>query len=91
VEVHGETRPDKVVLTIQDRGVGIPEEEMHRVFERFFRASTATGVAGTGIGLHVAREIVRMHGGDLTLNSRMGEGTSVHLTLPYDDQQQAAE
>ncbi|CDP51510.1 integral membrane sensor signal transduction histi dine kinase [Devosia sp. DBB001] len=91
VEVHGETRPDRVVLTIQDRGVGIPEEEMHRVFERFFRASTATGVAGTGIGLHVAREIVRMHGGELTLDSRMGEGTSVHLTLPYDDQQQAAE
>lgn len=91
VHVVGETREDVVVLTVKDLGVGIPEEELPRVFERFFRASTATGVSGTGIGLHVAREIVRMHGGELTLSSRMGEGTAVHLTLPHDDQQQAAE
>lgn len=91
VQVHGEVRENAVVLTVTDNGVGIPAEELPQVFGRFFRASTATGIPGTGIGLHVAREIVRMHGGDMTVTSRMGEGTAVNLTLPHDDQQRAAQ
>lgn len=73
---------DAVTLAVRDRGVGIPEDELPRIFDRFFRARTAAGFQGTGLGLHVAREIARMHGGDISIASREGEGTTATLHLP---------
>lgn len=73
---------DGVLCSVADRGVGIPDDEVPRLFERFFRARTATGVAGTGIGLSLSRELARLQGGDIAVATREGEGTTVTLRLP---------
>ena len=57
-------------------------DEPPRLFERFFRPRTASGIAGTGIGLAFARHIVRLHGGDITVESREGEGSTFTVRLP---------
>ncbi len=69
-------------LSVRDEGVGIPADELDRLFERFFRASTSTGVAGTGIGLHMVKALVDLHGGAIDVTSEVGNGTTFSLTLP---------
>ena len=73
-----------VTLTVADTGIGIPEEERGRLFERFFRASTAvrSGIRGTGLGLAVTRTIVEAHGGTITAAPRDGGGTVFTVRLP---------
>ncbi|KKB80838.1 hypothetical protein VW35_01140 [Devosia soli] len=70
-----------VSIAVTDYGVGIPVSEQGRVFERFFRASNATTVKGSGIGLYTARQIARLHGGDITVASSPGE-TTFTMSLP---------
>ncbi len=71
-------------LVVTDTGVGIPVEEQALLFSRFFRASTATrrAIPGTGLGLWIARAIVEQHGGTISLESQVGEGTRVTVSLP---------
>jgi signal transduction histidine kinase len=70
------------VVTVQDQGVGIPADELPHVFTPFFRAATARGIAGTGIGLWGAKAIVAQHGGTIDLASTVGVGTTVALRFP---------
>jgi signal transduction histidine kinase len=70
------------LVTVQDQGVGIPAGELPQVFTPFFRAATAQGIAGTGIGLWGAKAIVAQHGGAIDLASTVGVGTTVTLRLP---------
>jgi len=72
------------VLEVEDTGVGIPEEEQERVFERFFRSTTATrqAIPGTGLGLVIARAIAEAHGGRITVRSRPGNGSCFRVELP---------
>ena len=71
-------------LTVADTGLGIPENEVPRLFERFFRgaASRARGISGTGLGLAICKEILDRHGGRITASSRAGEGSSFTIWLP---------
>ena len=66
----------EVSTSVTDTGIGIPPEEQERLFERFFRASTAheQGIAGTGLGLAILHSIVERHGGAITLTSEPGRG-----------------
>ena len=73
---------DGSVGVVRDAGVGIPAGEIERVFTPFYRASTARGVAGTGLGLAGARAIVAQLGGTIALESALGVGTTVTITLP---------
>ena len=73
--------PD-AVLTVTDTGVGIPASELPHVFERFWRGRAAAGTSGSGIGLAIAAELARAHGGTLTAASQPGKGTTLTLTLP---------
>lgn len=77
---------DDVVLAVSDTGMGVPAAEQRRLFDRFFRASSAQerAIEGTGLGLTIARAIVDAHGGAITFTSVEGEGTTfrVHLPLP---------
>ena len=78
------TRQDgaDAVLTVSDTGIGIPAAELPHVFERFWRGQAAAGTSGSGIGLAIAAELARAHGGTLTAASRPGKGTTLTLTLP---------
>jgi two-component system phosphate regulon sensor histidine kinase PhoR len=70
-------------LDVSDTGIGIPEGEQERVFERFFRGSNARGTyAGLGVGLYIAHTIVDQHGGRIWLESERGMGTTCHVALP---------
>lgn len=73
-----------VAIEVRDRGPGIPAEEHERLTERFFRASTAGGVPGTGLGLTIASELVQRHGGHLEVDSAPGEGAAFRILLPRD-------
>jgi two-component system sensor histidine kinase BaeS len=77
----GQDGPD-AVLTVTDTGVGIPASELPHVFERFWRGQAAAGTSGSGIGLAIASELARAHGGTLTAASQPGKGTTLTLTLP---------
>ncbi len=77
-------REDKVWCSVQDNGIGIPEKDVERVFERFYRVDKARSreSGGTGLGLSIAREIVTRHDGEICLKSKLGEGTVITMTLP---------
>ena len=76
--------PYTVTLSVRDNGPGIPEAELARVFEPFYRleASRNRATGGTGLGLGIARNIARAHGGDLQLLNRTEGGLEARLTLP---------
>jgi len=76
---HGTAR-----ITVIDHGLGIPPEQMHRLFTRFSRLVTPENshISGTGLGLYLSRELARLHGGDITARSTPGGGASFVLTLP---------
>jgi len=75
---------DEAHCAVADAGIGIAADEMPMLFERFYRASTAAGTPGTGIGLNLARNLARLQGGDVTAVSREGEGSifTLHLRRP---------
>ncbi len=73
-----------VVIAVRDQGVGIPEKEIKKLFSRFFRASTSSGIAGTGIGLHLVKQLVEMHGGSISVTSIAGQGTTFTIRLPME-------
>jgi two-component system, OmpR family, sensor histidine kinase BaeS len=78
------TRQDgpNAVLEVEDTGVGIPADELPRIFDRFWRGQAAAQTSGSGIGLAIAAELAWAHGGTLTAVSQPGEGTRLTLTVP---------
>ena len=85
VGVGVETDPSTVRVEIADQGIGIPEDELERMFERFFRARTARSarIGGTGLGLAITHAIVEKHGGHIRVESSEGEGTTFVVELPH--------
>jgi signal transduction histidine kinase len=81
------TAGDEVAIAVRDQGPGIPPEEQSRIFERFYRApGSAAGATGLGLGLYIVHEIVRAHGGRLTLESAPQQGSTFTVFLPRDAQ-----
>jgi len=84
VEVRLLERSSRVRLEVADTGIGIPDEDKARLFERFFRASSATErhIQGTGLGLYIACAIAEAHGGTIDVESELGRGTTFCVELP---------
>jgi PAS domain S-box-containing protein len=79
---------EDVLLTVSDRGIGIPTEAQSRLFDAFFRAHNAANVPGTGLGLVVVKRCVELHGGTISIQSSEGQGTTVSVRLPLCRQSQ---
>ncbi|HEV8461904.1 MAG TPA: HAMP domain-containing sensor histidine kinase [Gaiellaceae bacterium] len=75
-------RDETIHIEVADSGVGIPEDEVDRLFERFFRASTGLNAQGTGLGLSILQSIVQVHGGSVSVRSELGVGTTFEVDLP---------
>jgi signal transduction histidine kinase len=82
VDVTLKATGDKLNVTFSDHGIGIPETEIEKVFEPFFRGSNTHHVQGTGIGLPLVKQIIRNHNGSIQLTSDVGKGTKILITLP---------
>lgn len=84
VRFKAEATEDSFTMRVEDTGFGISEEELPKIFDKFFRSDNEAvrDVEGTGLGLSMAREIARLHGGDIAVESKLGEGSAFTLTLP---------
>jgi two-component system, OmpR family, sensor kinase len=82
ITVRVDDEGDSVALAVSDTGVGIPEDELPLVFERFYRADSARAEEGVGLGLSIARQIAEAHGGTIRARSRVGEGSTFVFLLP---------
>ena len=84
IELKAFREKDAVVFKIKDSGIGIPKAEQEKVFSKFFRAKNAVSfqTSGSGLGLYVAKNIVEKHGGEISLESEEGAGTTVAFSLP---------
>ena len=82
VMLRVEHEDDQVVLTVEDQGIGISAEEQARIFDPFYRGHNVGVIRGTGIGLSIVKEIVDQHHGTIRLDSEIGRGTTVTISLP---------
>ncbi len=84
VRVVAGTDDEAVIINVVDQGVGIPARDLDRVFERFYRVDRARSrdTGGTGLGLAIVRHVANNHGGDVSVRSREGEGSTFSLRIP---------
>lgn len=81
VQVMSIVEEGKFTITIKDNGIGISEEDQQHLFERFFRASNATNIQGTGLGLHIVAKYAELMDGEITFESRLEEGTTISISF----------
>jgi signal transduction histidine kinase len=89
VRITADTEDEFVRFSIEDTGLGIPQEYLPKVFDRFFRVPRDNQSAGAGLGLAIAKEIVEAHGGTITVHSKEGEGSQFSFTLQRADQRRS--
>lgn len=82
--VHLSNNKNEIILTVEDNGRGIPEPEKERIFERFYRVnkSSSRDSGGTGLGLSIVKHGVNLLGGNIELESKLGEGTLIKVRIP---------
>ncbi len=82
IEVDASVVSGDIVVAVSDRGIGIPPDDLGRLFERYRRGSNVSGIVGTGVGLYLVKMAVDMHGGRVDVESREGEGSRFTVRLP---------
>ena len=84
ISISSTSTAEEIVVNVSDTGIGIAEEDAQRVFDKFYRCGGKGNdeVPGSGLGLYITRQIMRLHGGDVTVSSRLAEGTQFSITIP---------
>jgi PAS domain S-box-containing protein len=85
IRITVESGPESIHIEIEDRGIGIPEEDQQNIFDRFYRARNSGNIQGTGLGLNIVRKYIELMNGSVSFVSRMGEGTVFHVHLPANE------
>ena len=81
IELVTEATESKLILSVQDHGIGIPEEDIHNLSKRFFRSSNVTNIQGTGLGLHIVSKYAELMNGIINCESKLGKGTTFTVTF----------
>lgn len=76
---------EQAIFQVKDQGIGIPQEDIEKLFESFRRASNVSNIPGTGLGLAIVKKCVDLHGGEITMHSELGVGTTFTVTLPLNN------
>lgn len=82
ITVNCQLSDEKMLFSVQDTGIGIPAEDLTRIFERFYKTDRARSSGGTGLGLAIARHLVGAHGGQIWAESDEGQGSTFYFTVP---------
>jgi PAS domain S-box-containing protein len=82
ISIHGKASGNKAVVSVTDQGIGISTEDQQHLFTSFFRGTNATNIQGTGMGLHIVKRYVDLLGGQIKVQSKLNEGTTVTFTIP---------
>jgi signal transduction histidine kinase len=82
IRVSGAVDVKQVTIEIQDQGIGIPEKDINRLFERYSRGGNVSGIVGSGIGLYIVKTVLELHNGDITVESKEGHGSRFIVRLP---------
>ncbi len=83
MRVAATDRADHVLVSIADQGIGMSKDQLRRIFDKFYRADTSnSAIEGVGLGMNIVQEIIRAHGGEIRVESCLGQGAIVYFTLP---------
>jgi signal transduction histidine kinase len=83
VDVSLSVKDKNIVIEFVDKGIGIDEEEMKKIFEPFFRAENARNISGNGLGLSLTDKIIRLHSGTISIDSQLNKGTVITISIPF--------
>jgi signal transduction histidine kinase len=75
IEISLRLENERALLEVKDQGIGIPEENLDSIFERYERAPTAKNISGLGLGLYISQQIANAHGGKISVKSKVGKGS----------------
>jgi two-component system sensor histidine kinase KdpD len=82
IEIRAYQHKDAMIIEVADKGIGIPEEELRHIFEKFYRASTANGRSGSGLGLSICEGLVELHNGKIHAENRKDGGARFLIQVP---------
>jgi signal transduction histidine kinase len=85
ISVEAEKREDHILISVKDTGIGISNDELKKIFNKFYQAYTGDDRKneGTGLGLYICKEIIRKHNGEIWAESKLQEGSQFYIKLPY--------
>ena len=82
IKVNSFVEDKNFIITVEDNGIGISEEDQQHLFERFFRAKNAINIQGTGLGLHIVSKYLELMSGRIEMRSKLNEGSTITVYIP---------